>query len=61
MNEDIIVLIEELAREYKTTKVHIVENALKTYVNIKKFKNKDMLKFLGKIDKNDIKKMKGVL
>jgi predicted transcriptional regulator len=61
MNEDVIVLIEELAKEYETTKVHIVENAVKTYANLKKFHNKDLLKFLGKIDKNDVKKIKALL
>jgi len=61
MNEDVAVLIEELAKEYETTKVHIVENAVKTYTNLKKFHNKDLLKFLGKIDKNDVKKIKALL
>jgi predicted transcriptional regulator len=61
MNEDVVVLIEELAKEYETTKVHIVENAVKTYANLKKFHNKDLLKFLGKIDKNDVKKIKALL
>ncbi|GAB6073575.1 hypothetical protein [Nautilia lithotrophica] len=61
MNEDVVVLIEELAKEYETTKVHIVENAVKTYANFKKFHNKDLLKFLGKIDKNDVKKIKALL
>jgi predicted transcriptional regulator len=61
INEDVVVLIEELAKEYETTKVNIVENAVKTYANLKKFHNKDLLKFLGKIDKNDVKKIKALL
>lgn len=61
MNEDVVVLIEELSNEYETTKVHILENAVKTYASLKKFHNKDLLRFLGKIDKKDIKKMKSVL
>ena len=61
MNEDTVILIEELAKEYETTKVIVVENAIKTYANLKKFHSKDLLKFVGKIDKNDIKKIKGVL
>jgi predicted transcriptional regulator len=61
INEDVVVLIDELAREYETTKVHIVENAVKTYANLKKFHNKDLLKFLGKIDKNDVKKIRTLL
>jgi len=61
INEDVLVLIESLAKEYETSKVHIVENAIKTYANLKKFKNKDLLKFLGKIDEKDIKKMRSLL
>jgi len=61
MNNDIVVLINELANEYQTTKVHIVENAVRTYASLKKFHNKDLLKFIGKIDKNEIKKIKKVL
>ena len=61
MNEEIVILINELAVEYETTKVHIVENAVKTYANLKKFHNKDLLKFIGKIDKNDIKKMRAMI
>jgi predicted transcriptional regulator len=61
INEDVLILINELAKEYETTKVHIVENAIKTYANIKKFKNKDLLKYIGKIDKNDLKKIRKML
>jgi predicted transcriptional regulator len=58
LDEDVLLLIDELAKEYETTKVHIVENAVKTYANLKKFKNKDLLKYVGKIDKNDLKKIR---
>ena len=58
MNEDVLLLIDELAKEYETTKVHIVENAVKTYANLKKFKNKDLLKYVGKIEEKDLKKMR---
>jgi predicted transcriptional regulator len=58
LNKDVLLLIDELSKEYETTKVHIVENAIRTYANLKKFKNKDLLKYVGKIDKNDLKKIR---
>jgi predicted transcriptional regulator len=61
MEEDVIILLETLAKEYDTTKVHIVENAIKTYANIKKFKNKDLLKYIGKIDKKDLKSFRKII
>ena len=61
LNEEVLILIDHLAKEYDTTKTHIIENAVKTFANLKKFHNKDILKFAGKIDSKDIKKMKGIL
>jgi len=53
VDEDVIILLQNLAKEYDTSKVHILENAIRNYANIKKFKKKDLLKFAGKLDKKD--------
>ena len=61
LDEDLIFMLEVLAQEYETTKVHILENAIKNYVTVKKFKKKNLMKFYGKLDKKDVKKFKELI
>ncbi|NPA87609.1 hypothetical protein [Caminibacter pacificus] len=60
IEEETLLLLEMLAKEYDTTKVHILENAIKTYANIKKFKKKDLMKFCGKLSKEDVKAFRNI-
>jgi len=61
MEEESINLIEILSKEYETTKVRILENAIKNYALSKRFRKKDLLKFIGKISDKDLKKINEVI
>ena len=61
IEEESVNLIDILSKEYETTKVSILENAIKNYALSKRFRKKDLLKFIGKISDKDLKKINEVI
>ena len=57
LDESVILILNQLSKEFNTTKTEIVENALKLFSKTKQKEQNKLLQFAGILKENEAKKM----
>jgi len=57
LDESMILILNQLSKEFNTTKTKIVENAIQLFSKIKKKEQNELLQFVGILKENEANKI----